>query len=140
MPETILVVDDEPAIRSAIVRAFADLTVVQAETCAEALERVRDAYPDIVLLDQRLPDGDGLSLVARMRAIDPDLPVVLLTGHGSVDLAVEALKAGATDFIEKPFKLERLRTEIQAGDDSGVAEDFSFDDLRAKLRDRAKAR
>ena len=112
MPETILVVDDEPAIRSAIVRAFADLTVVQAETCAEALERVRDAYPDIVLLDQRLPDGDGLSLVARMRAIDPDLPVVLLTGHGSVDLAVEALKAGATDFIEKPFKLERLRTTV----------------------------
>jgi DNA-binding NtrC family response regulator len=112
MPETLLIVDDEPAIRHAVARAFPDLTAIQAESCAEALAATRDQYPDLVLLDQRLPDGDGLDLVQKLRAIDPDLPVVLLTGHGSVDLAVEALKQGVTDFIEKPFKLERLRTTV----------------------------
>lgn len=110
--ETLLVVDDEPAIRSAIARAFPDLTVIQAENGEQALAGMRDGYPDIAILDQKLPDGNGLDLVAKLRAIDPDIPVVLLTGHGSVDLAVDALKQGVTDFIEKPFKLERLRTTI----------------------------
>ncbi len=110
--ETLLVVDDEPAIRSAIGRAFPDLTVLQAESIEQALALMRDGYPDLAILDQKLPDGDGLDLVAKLRAIDPDIPVVLLTGHGSVDLAVEALKQGVTDFIEKPFKLERLRTTV----------------------------
>ena len=112
MPETLLVVDDEPAIRGAIVKAFPDLTVLQAETFEQALTAMKDGYPDLAILDQRLPDGDGLALVAKLRAIDPDLPVVLLTGHGSVDLAVDALKQGVSDFIEKPFKLERLRTTV----------------------------
>jgi two-component system response regulator AtoC len=112
MAETLLVVDDEPSIRHAITRAFPELTVKEADSGAAALALVRDAYPDLVLLDQRLPDGDGLELLARMRAIDPDLPVVLLTGHGSVDLAVDALKQGVSDFIEKPFKLERLRRTV----------------------------
>jgi DNA-binding NtrC family response regulator len=112
MTETLLVVDDEPSIRHAISRAFPDLVVKEAETGAAALALVRDAYPDLVLLDQRLPDGDGLELLAKIRAIDPDCPVVLLTGHGSVDLAVDALKQGISDFIEKPFKLERLRRTV----------------------------
>ncbi len=113
MPDTILIVDDEPAIRSAVVRAFADLTVREAETCAQALELAREAYPDLCILDQKLPDGSGLELVAKLKGIDPDLPVVLLTGHGSVDLAVEALKVGVADFLEKPFPLERLRTTVR---------------------------
>ena len=112
MPETLLVVDDEPAIRGAIARAFPDLTVLQAESGEQALGLMKDAYPDLAILDQRLPDGDGLALVAKLRAIDPDLPIILLTGHGSVDLAVDALKQGVSDFIEKPFKLERLRTTV----------------------------
>jgi DNA-binding NtrC family response regulator len=112
MSETILVVDDEPSIRHAIVRAFSGLTVKEAETGEQALALVRDAYPDLVLLDQKLPDGDGLALAAKIRGIDPELPIVLLTGHGSVDLAVEALKQGIADFVEKPFKLERLRTTV----------------------------
>ncbi|MEK7415147.1 MAG: sigma-54 dependent transcriptional regulator, partial [Planctomycetota bacterium] len=113
MPDTIIVIDDEPSIRSAIVRAFPELTVREAETGAAALDLVREAYPDLVILDQRLPDGDGLALIAKLRGIDPDLPIVLLTGHGSVDLAVEALQAGVADFLEKPFKLERLRTTVR---------------------------
>jgi len=112
MSETILVVDDEPSIRHAIVRAFSGLTVREAETGEQALMLVREAYPDLVLLDQKLPDGDGLDFAAKIRGIDPELPIVLLTGHGSVDLAVEALKQGIADFVEKPFKLERLRTTV----------------------------
>ena len=113
MTDTILVVDDEPAIRLAVTRAFADLTVREAGTCAQALELAREAYPDLCILDQKLPDGAGLDLVAKLKGIDPDLPVVLLTGHGSVDLAVEALKVGVADFLEKPFPLERLRTTVR---------------------------
>ncbi|MCX8040582.1 MAG: sigma-54 dependent transcriptional regulator [Planctomycetota bacterium] len=110
---TILVVDDEPAIRLSVVRAFPGMTVREASTCQEAIERVRDAYPDVCILDQRLPDGAGLDVVARLKAIDPELPIILLTAHGSVDLAVEALKLGVADFIEKPFSLERLRTTVR---------------------------
>ena len=113
MADTILVVDDEPSIRLAVVRAFADLTVREAETCAQALDLAREAYPDLCILDQKLPDGSGIELVAKLKGIDPDLPVVLLTGHGSVDLAVEALKVGVADFLEKPFPLERLRTTVR---------------------------
>ncbi|GDY13389.1 sigma-54-dependent Fis family transcriptional regulator [Planctomycetota bacterium] len=112
MPDSLLVVDDEPAIRHAIVRAFAELTVIEADTAEAGLAAVRERYPDLVLVDNRLPDGEGIELIARIRAIDPDLPVVLLTGHGSTDLAVDALKHGAVDYIEKPFKIERLRTTV----------------------------
>ncbi len=112
MSETILVVDDEPSIRHAIVRAFSGMIVREAENAEQALAMVRDAYPDLVLLDHGLPDGNGLDVAAKIRGIDPELPVVLLTGHGSVDLAVDALKQGIVDFIEKPFKLERLRTTV----------------------------
>ena len=113
MAETLLIVDDEDAIRHAIVRAVPDLLVVQAASGTEAIDRVRDSYPDLILLDQRLPDGDGLELIARIRAIDADVPVVVLTGNGSTDLAVDALKMGAADYLEKPFKLERLRTTVR---------------------------
>ena len=112
MTDTILVVDDEPSIRRAIAKAFSSATVLEAETLAEALVHAQDGYPDVVLLDQQLPDGEGLDSVSRLRSIDPELPVVLLTGHGSTDLAVEALKMGVTDYIEKPFKLERLRLTV----------------------------
>ena len=112
MTDTILVVDDEPSIRRAITEAFADAIVLQAATLAEALVHAQDGYPDVVLLDQQLPDGEGLDSVARLRSIDPELPVVLLTGHGSTDLAVEALKMGVADYLEKPFKLERLRLTV----------------------------
>lgn len=113
MPETLLVVDDEAAIRHAIGRAFNDLSVIEAASQQETIERVKDGYPDLILLDQHLEDGDGLPLIPRIRAIDPDVPIVILTGDGSTDLAVEAIKMGANDFLEKPFKIERLRTTVR---------------------------
>jgi len=113
MPETLLVVDDEPAIRHAIVRAFPEMKVIEAETCEQAMVAIHEQYPDVVLLDQRLPDGDGVQLINRIHTIDLELPVILLTGAGSTDLAVDALKAGAADYVEKPFKIERLRLTVR---------------------------
>jgi DNA-binding NtrC family response regulator len=112
MADTLLVIDDEHAIRHAITRAFDGMTVLTAEDGATGLRLAKEGFPDLVLLDQRLPDGDGLELLRSLRAVDPELPVVLMTGHGSVDLAVEALKEGASDFIEKPFRLEKLKATV----------------------------
>lgn len=113
MSDTILVIDDEPSIRSALRRAFGSCDVLEAGTGADGLAQARDGFPDLVLLDQRLPDAEGMELIPQLKAIDPDLPVVLLTGHGSTDLAVDALKHGAADYVEKPFKLERVRRTVE---------------------------
>jgi len=104
--DTILVVDDEASIRRAVVKAFKDITVLEAESVAEAIARTADGYPDLVLLDQRLPDGDGLAAVDDLLKIDPELQIVLFTGHGSTDLAV-------ADYVEKPFSLERVRRTVE---------------------------
>ena len=113
MTDTLLVVDDEQSIRHAIKRSFPQYTVIEAETTAEALEKAQDGFPDLVLLDQYLPDGDGLELIKSLHAIDEELPVILMTGNGNVDMAVEALKQGASDFLEKPFQLEHLRANVE---------------------------
>ena len=105
MTETILVVDDEQSIRHAIKRCFPQYTVLEAESAEGGLEQARDGFPDLVLLDQYLPDGDGLELIKSLHAIDAELPIILMTGSGSVDMAVEALKQGANDFLEKPMDL-----------------------------------
>ena len=106
----ILVIDDEAAIRFGI-RDFLTTNgyeVVEAETCRAAEESFRNARPDLVILDHLLPDGDALDLLPRLRAIDASTPVVVLTGHGSIDLAVRAVKEGAEQFLAKPVELGSL--------------------------------
>ncbi|MFM2089933.1 MAG: hypothetical protein RLZZ127_422 [Planctomycetota bacterium] len=109
----VLVIDDEPSLRSAVGKALADCDVIEAADLAAGLAAAKDRYPDLVLLDQQLPDGEGIAAVPRFKAIDPDLPVVLLTGHGSGDLASDAFKGGISDYLEKPFKLDRLRVTVK---------------------------
>ncbi|MBX9623652.1 MAG: response regulator, partial [Gemmataceae bacterium] len=108
---TLLVVDDEPAIRHAFQRAFrdGDVTVRTAETAAEAVAAVRADRPDAVVLDVHLPDATGLDTFRRLKAVDARLPVVLVTGHGTTDLAIEAMKEGAFDYLLKPLELADLR-------------------------------
>ena len=106
----ILIVDDEERIRFAV-RDFLELQdheVVEAESSAAAETAVRDARPDAVVLDYALPDGNALELLPRLKAIDPDLPVVILTGQGTIDLAVRAIKEGADHFLLKPVELPAL--------------------------------
>ena len=106
---TILVVDDEQLIRWSLNSRLSEegYRVLEAETGAEALKRVREGV-DLVLLDFRLPDSDGLAVLKQIKEIDPDTLVILLTGHGSVDTAVEAMKHGAYHFASKPFNLDEI--------------------------------
>jgi DNA-binding NtrC family response regulator len=111
----VLLVDDEPAVRFGICdflrgRGF---EVVEAENCAEAETAFRKAPPDIAIVDYSLPDGNALELLPRFREADPSVPVVILTAHGSVDLAVRAIKEGAEHFLTKPVQLEALAVILE---------------------------
>jgi two-component system nitrogen regulation response regulator GlnG len=111
---TLLVVDDEPAIQHAFQRAFrgGELAVVAASTAAEALELVARERPDVVVLDVRLPDATGLETYHRLRDIDARVPVILITGHGTTELAIEAMKAGAYEYLLKPLELPELQAVV----------------------------
>jgi len=137
---TILVVDDEPLIRYALNdRLSADgYRVVEAETAGEAITRSA-AGVDLVLLDYRLPDGDGLSVLKEIKEHHPDTLVIVLTAHQSVDLAVEAMRQGAYHYASKPFNLDeisllvakalettQLRREVRSLRES-QAQPYSFD-------------
>jgi len=111
----ILIVDDESGIRFGI-RNFLDahgFDVTEAEDCKTALEVFRSAPSDLVLVDYSLPDGNALELLPRLKEINAALPVVVLTGHGSIDLAVRAIKEGAEQFITKPVELPALVVVLQ---------------------------
>src|SRR5260370_11728485 len=111
----ILIVDDESGIRFGI-RNFLDahgFDVTEAENCKSALEIFRSAPSDLVLVDYSLPDGNALELLPRLKEINAALPVVVLTGHGSIDLAVRAIKEGAEQFITKPVELPALLVVLQ---------------------------
>jgi DNA-binding NtrC family response regulator len=111
----ILIVDDEPGIRFGV-RDFLEsegLEVEEADSVASAEKAVRDARPDAVVLDHMLPDGTALDLLPRLREIDPTVPVVVLTGHATIDLAVRAVKEGADQFLAKPVELPALLVIVQ---------------------------
>ena len=85
------------------------MDVVEAGTVAEALQA---RAPDAAILDYRLPDGDGISVLRRLREFDPDIPVVMLTAHKDVDIVVEAVKAGASDYVTKPFEVDDVALRL----------------------------
>jgi DNA-binding NtrC family response regulator len=107
---TLLVVDDEAVVRRSIRRVFGaeGYRVIEGETVAQGQELFRKSPPDVALIDYMLPDGDGIELLRSLRATDASTPIVVLTGHGSIDLAVEAMREGADDFVTKPVELPTL--------------------------------
>src|SRR5258708_5893372 len=111
---SLLIVDDEAAIQHAFQRAFRDegITLRQAGTAAEAEKLFRQERPDAVLLDVHLPDATGLATFLRLKAIDARVPAILITGHGTTDLAIEAIKAGAYEYLLKPLELDVLREVV----------------------------
>lgn len=112
---TLLVVDDEPAILHAFQRAFRGeaIELRSAGTADEALHAVEREKPDVIVLDVHLPDATGLETFHRIRAVDARIPVILVTGHGTTDLAIEAMKAGAWEYLLKPLELSQLRDVIE---------------------------
>ncbi len=111
MPSRILVVDDEKAIRTSLEQGLSapEREVMTAGSGREALQLLRKTKPDLALLDIKLPDADGVDLLRRFRRHRPDLPVIMVTAYGDTELVVSAMKAGAENYLTKPFDLEQLR-------------------------------
>ncbi|MGD8413179.1 MAG: sigma-54 dependent transcriptional regulator, partial [Candidatus Latescibacterota bacterium] len=113
MPKTILIIDDEKTIRWSLSEALRNqYEIVDAETAAQGLKLFKERSPDLILLDMKLPDGDGLEILKTLKMDDPSLPVIMMTAYGEVETAVESMKGGAYDFILKPYSLEKLRVTI----------------------------
>ncbi len=112
MKAQVLVVDDERLIRTSLERALASLghQAEAAETVATATAALARKRFDLVVVDLKLPDGSGLEVVRRLGLESPETKVVVITAHGTVDAAVEAMKLGAFDFVNKPFELDELLT------------------------------
>lgn len=107
---TVILVDDEPHVLSAGKQTLelADLNVIACPNAEVALSHVASDWPGVVVSDVRMPRVDGFELLKRLRSLDTDLPVVLVTGHGEISMAVQAIRDGAYDFIEKPYRAELL--------------------------------
>jgi two-component system, NtrC family, nitrogen regulation response regulator NtrX len=110
MAKQILVVDDEERIRQSLNGILKDegYEVVESKDGAQALKQLESDPPDLVLLDIWMPGMDGMEVLERMKGQIPNLPVIMISGHGNIELAVKAVKLGAYDFIEKPLSLEKV--------------------------------
>jgi two-component system nitrogen regulation response regulator NtrX len=115
MSESILVVDDEGGVRSSLAAILADegYQVEAVESGEQCLAVLAARRFDLVLLDVWLPGQDGLATLERLRATDPELPVVMISGHGTIETAVRAVRMGARDFVEKPLSLEKTLLAVR---------------------------
>lgn len=112
---TILVIDDEPSMQHLLVRLLQPgYTVAVAGSGPEGLAQVDVLGPDLVLLDLMLPQMSGMSVLRTLRDTGKDVAVIILTGHGSVDTAVQAIRCGAVDYLAKPFTTQQLEHTLQA--------------------------
>ncbi len=137
-PFPIYVVDDDEAIRRSLsfLLKTSGYAVRLFEGGAAFLKEAAGLEPGCVLLDVRMPDIDGLEVQRELRARGVMLPVVIMTGHGDIDMAVAAMKAGASDFIEKPFEKAALLGCVEAARTLSLAERGAgarADDARARL-------
>ena len=113
-PRTILVVDDDDSVRRVIEFTLQEdgYRVVTAVDGLGGLERLQAERIDVVITDVRMPEMDGVDFLARIKSMTPDLPVVLLTAHATINSAVEAMKLGAFDYLTKPFARDQLKTTV----------------------------
>jgi two-component system NtrC family response regulator len=147
-PRTVLLVDDDPSFRRVVEYQLHEdgYRVLTAPNAASALQRFQTEQVDVVLTDVKMPESDGMELLARLKILRPDLPVVMLTAHGTIGSAVDAMKLGAFDYLTKPFTREQLRVILGRTLDVAalkqenrrlrevVAERFSFANMIAGSR------
>jgi len=115
MTQTVLFVDDEEELRNATGQTLmlADIPAMIMDRAEPALAQISRGFDGVLVTDIRMPDNDGLWLMRKALEIDPEFPVILVTGHGDVNLAVQSMREGAYDFLEKPFAPSRLVSIIQ---------------------------
>src|SRR5437588_7648873 len=115
----ILFVDDEAPMRAAVTQwlGLAGFETLVHDKAATALGRLNADFPGILVTDLKMEGMDGMELLRRSQQIDPELPVIVITGHGHVEIAVEAMRLGAYDFIEKPFAPERFLEVVRRASD-----------------------
>lgn len=114
---TILITDDEKSIRNTLreILEFENYNIVEAENGEKALNAIKKGQIDLVILDIKMQGMDGIEVLERIKKIEPELPVIMISGHGTIKIAVEATKLGAFDFLEKPPDLNRLLISIRNG-------------------------
>jgi len=126
--DSVLVIDDEPdmqlALRHALKKNGCDVQCVG--NGAEGLKRFREEKFDLVITDMRMPEMSGMQVLKGVKAVSPNIPVIMMTAYGSINRAVAAMKAGATDYLLKPFSLETLTATVQKVCDIGVSPERSF--------------
>lgn len=139
MEVTILVIDDEEHMRWIIERAMVKegWKTVSAANGAEGLAKFASLSPDLVLLDLRLPDMNGIDVLRIFRQEQPRVPVIMITAHGTVESAIEAMKIGADDYVSKPFDMEELKIIIRRSLDV-VQLTTEVDFLRGELGEKFK--
>jgi DNA-binding NtrC family response regulator len=129
MPNKILIVDDEPFNLDLLEQELADLgySSERAGDGKQALEKIDKLNPDLVLLDYRMPEMNGIDVLREIRQRKKNLPVIMITAYGTIDVAVEAVKAGADDFVTKPFDSEHLAVVVKkALERSELKQDVEF--------------
>ena len=115
----ILVIDDERSIRNSMkdILSFEGHEVVLAENGMEGLVSVKTEKPEVVFCDIKMPKMEGIEVLERIKEFTSDVPVIMISGHGTIDTAIEAIKKGAYDFIEKPLDLNRILITIKNATD-----------------------
>src|SRR6266516_7620264 len=111
----ILIADDHDALRRGLARGLTEAKheVEEASNGNAAIERLHDSYFDVVLSDLKMGGSDGLDVLRTTRALHPTTAVILMTAFGSVTTAVEAMKSGAFDYVQKPFEIEEMEVKIE---------------------------
>ena len=115
----VLLVDDEPHFVKLLAERLAGrgFNVETAGGGTEAIDRAKEESYDAIVLDLLMPEMDGLETLKQLKELNPDLQVILLTGHGTIDKGVEAIKLGAMDFVEKPADIKELLEKIKKAKD-----------------------
>lgn len=115
MTPRILVIDDEERMCWALDRALSQegYIVVTATRGLKGIELAQDTEPSMAIVDLKMPDIDGIEVLKELKNLYPNLPVIMITAHGTIDTAIEAMKIGASDYIMKPFKLEEIKVQIK---------------------------
>src|SRR5438876_10674008 len=143
----ILIADDDETLRSELAGILLEdgHEVVAAADGGEALRAVEQESFDVALLDLKMPKASGLDVLHRLRVVRPETAVVMVTGQGTIDAAVEAMKAGAIDFVEKPYEVEALQRTLRTVDEElrtramlgAVASDTKISDVVSEAAGRA---